>query len=193
MNVNDIAIRLAEIYSQALFGLARDSDAIEEVKDNLDALESVLTEVPDFAVLMASPYFTEQFKQQLIQKVISGRMNELTFNFLKVVVEHERMAFLSQIIARFKELWDNLHGRAVIRIIVSEPISDEELRKLSEDISAAMKKPADIEMAVNPEIIGGAIINYEDKIIDNSIKGRLHRAVAAVTNPAKRGLEINEI
>jgi F0F1-type ATP synthase delta subunit len=56
-----------------------------------------------------------------------------------------------------------------------------------------MKRPADVEMFVNPEIIGGAVINYGDRIIDNSIKGRLHRAVVAVTGRAKRGLEINEV
>jgi F-type H+-transporting ATPase subunit delta len=103
------------------------------------------------------------------------------------------MMFLSQILDRFKELWDALHGRAVVKVTVSEPIDENELHKITEEIAATMRRPADVQMCVNPEIIGGAVINYGDRIIDNSIKGRLHRAVAAVTGRAKRGLEINEV
>jgi F-type H+-transporting ATPase subunit delta len=193
MNVNDIAIRLAEIYSQALFALARDSRAIDAVKGDLDTLAGIMVQDTDFVALMASPYFSDQYKERLVHKVFSGRLNDLTVNFLKVVVEHNRMVFLLQIIDRFNELWDNLHGRAVVKITVSEPINDDEIKKLSDTIAAAMKRPTGVEVAVNPEIIGGAVVRYGDKVIDNSIKGRLHRAVAAVTSQAKRGLEINEV
>jgi F-type H+-transporting ATPase subunit delta len=193
MNVNDIAIRLAEIYSQALFALARDSGAVDAVKGDLDTLAGIMAQDADFVALMASPYFSDQYKEQLVHKVFSGRLDDLTVNFLKVVVEHNRMVFLLQIIDRFNELWDNLHGRAIVKITVSEPINDDEIKKISEDIAAAMKRPADVELAVNPEIIGGAVVHYGDRVIDNSIKGRLHRAVTAVTSQAKRGLEINEV
>jgi len=193
MNVNDIAIRLAEVYSQALLGLARECDAVETVKEDLDAIAEVTEKDADFIAVMVSPYFSEQYKQELTLKVFGGRLNELTMNFLKIVIEHERMAFLTRIIDRFSELWDVLHGRAFVRITVAQAIDENEIRKLAEDIAVSMKRPADIEMVVNPEIIGGAVINYGDKVIDNSIKGRLIRAVAAVTSREKRGLEINEV
>jgi len=193
MNVNDIAIRLGEVYSQALFALAGESDCVEQVKEDVDAIAAVIDQDTDFVSLMVSPYFSEQYKQELVLKVFGGRFNELTMNFLKTVIEHERTVFLPQILDRFKELWDALHGRAVVKVTVSEPIDEQELAKLTIDISATMNRPADVEMCVNPEIIGGAVINYGDRIIDNSIRGRLHRAVAAVTSRAKRGLEVNEV
>lgn len=193
MNVNDIAIRLAEVYSQALFALASESDCVEQVKEDVDAIADIIDQDADFILLMVSPYFSEQFKQELVLKVFSGRLNELTMNFLKIVIEHERTVFLPGILDRFKELWDALHGRAVVRVTVSEPMDEKELAKLTIDISVTMNRPADVEMNVNPEIIGGAVINYGDSIIDNSIRGRLARAVAAVTGRAKRGLEINEV
>jgi F-type H+-transporting ATPase subunit delta len=193
MNVNDIAIRLAEVYSQALFALARESDCVESVKEDVDAIIAIIDQDADFISLMVSPYFSEQYKQALVLKVFSGRLNELTMNFLKIVIEHERTVFLPQILDRFNEHWDALHGRAVVKVTVSEPIDEKELAKLTIDISVTMNRPADVVMNVNPEIIGGAVINYGDSIIDNSIRGRLARAVTAVTGRAKRGLEINEV
>jgi F-type H+-transporting ATPase subunit delta len=193
MNVNDIAIRLAEVYSQALFSLASESDCVEQVKEDVDAIAAIIDNDADFISLMVSPYFSEQYKQALVVKAFSGRFNELTTNFLKIVIEHERTVFLPQILDRFNEHWDALHGRAVVKVTVSEPIDEKELAKLTIDISVTMNRPADVVMNVNPEIIGGAVINYGDSIIDNSIRGRLARAVTAVTGRAKRGLEVNEV
>lgn len=193
MNVNEAGIRLGETYAQALFELARDSNMVDAVKYDLDALESIAAEEKDFATFLSSPYFSQQRKEQLLHRVFSARLADLTMNFVTVAVGHDRMMFLPQITSRYNELWDVYHGRAIVKVTVSEALSDDEVKQLSQDIAAAMKGSVKLELAVNPAIIGGVVIRYGDRVIDNTVKGRLHRAVRALTSPGEKQEKIGEV
>jgi F-type H+-transporting ATPase subunit delta len=193
MNPGDIGIRLTEAYARALFDLARESELVDAVKDDMDLLMGVAAEERDFARVMTSPYFSEQVKMQLVRKIFCGRVSKLTVNFLMVLIAHDRTMFLPKIKARYDELWDAFHGRYIVNVTVSQTLTKDEVRGLSDDIAAAMNSPIRLDVDINPAIIGGAVIRCGDRVIDNSIKGRLRRAVETITGRAKRGMEINEV
>jgi F-type H+-transporting ATPase subunit delta len=193
MNPGDIGIRLTEAYARALFDLARESQLVDAVKDDLDLLMDVAAEERDFARVMTSPYFSEQVKMQLVRKIFCGRISKLTVNFLMVVIAHDRMTFLPKIATRYDEIWDGFHGRYIVNVTVSQTLTDDEVRGLSDDIAAAIKSQIRLDLAVNPGIIGGIVIRCGDRVIDNSIKGRLQRAVETIAARAKRGMEIDEV
>ena len=193
MNVNEAGIRLGEIYAQALFELARDSNMVDAVKYDLDALHIIAAEEKGFATFLSSPYFSQQCKEQLLRKVFSAKLADLTTNFLTVAVGHDRMMFLPQITSRYDELWDVYHGRQLVKVTVSEVMSDDEVKKLSQDIAGAIKGSIKLELAVNPAIIGGVVIRYGDRVIDNTVKGRLHRAVKALTSLGEEQEKIGEV
>jgi len=193
MNPGDIGIRLADVYAGALFELARQSQLVDAVKDDLDLLMSALAEEKGFERLLSSPYFREEVKMQLVRKIFCGRVSKLTVNFLAVLVGRERAMFLPQITAKYNDLWDGFHGRFIVNVTVSEKMSEDEVRRISDDVAAAMRSRVRLDLAVNPEIIGGAVIRWGDRVIDNSIKGRLRRAVETIASQAKKGMETDEV
>ena len=182
MSIDSDARRIGEIYAQALFSLAQEAQAADAIADDFAVLTNIHQQVKDFATLMAAPFLTEKYKQQVLNEMFRGKLSELTMNFLMVAVEHHRIVFLPQIIARYNELWDKHRGRRHVKVVVSKPMNNDEIERLREDISAALKSKTELELVVNPSIIGGAMIRYDDKVIDNTIRGRLHLAVKMTTN-----------
>ncbi|MCX5636771.1 MAG: ATP synthase F1 subunit delta [Planctomycetota bacterium] len=187
MNVIDAAFHLAEIYARALFELAERSKMVNAIKDELNLVQDISVQEKDFRVLMASPYFSADYKEQMVQKMFSGKLSDLTIDFLRVVIQHDRMVFLPQIIDRFGELWEAHHGYRIVQVTVSEAMNSQENEVLSANIASAMNNKVKLQVGVNPSIMGGIIIRYGDRVIDNSIRSRLRRAVNTIMSRQKAG------
>jgi F-type H+-transporting ATPase subunit delta len=192
MNVIDAAVHLAEIYARALFELAERSKMVNAIKDDLDIVQDICIKEKDFGVLMVSPYFSSDCKEQILQNVFSGKLNDLTIDFLRVVIGHDRMVFLPQIIDRFNEIWEAHHGYKIVQVTVSQAMNSQETEMLSADMARAMNNKVKLQIGVNPSIMGGVIIRFGDRVIDNSIRNRLRRAVNTIMSRHKAG-KIDEV
>jgi F-type H+-transporting ATPase subunit delta len=185
MSRTDVGLHIADVYAKALYELSEQSKIVEEVKSELEMLEAIIAQEHGFLNIMSSPQFSGDYKQSLLHKMFAGKVNELTLNFLLVADEHNRMMFLPQIIARFNEIWEAHHGFSVVELTLTEDLNEGELENASEAIANAMQKKVILKLNVKPSIVGGAVIKYGDSLIDNSIKGRLHRAVRTVMDKCK--------
>jgi ATP synthase F1 delta subunit len=122
----------------------------------------------------------------LVSEVFAGRLNELTENLLMVVVEHNRMKYLPQIIAKYDEFWEAANGMYRVKVVVSKQMEKLEVEKLTADIASAIDGRVRLELAVSPSIIGGIIIRYGNKVVDNSVRNRLFRTVKDIMSQRNR-------
>lgn len=182
------AIRLREIYAQSLFELADRQQGVDTVSSDLNILAGIIGQEKDFIKLLDSPYFSTDYKEQLVRRLLSGVAANLTLDFLMVVIRHGRARLLTDIIGRYAELWDAYHGYYHVKVTVPRALEDGQAKELSDDIAAAMNSPpgrVKLQVAVDPDIIGGAIIRCGDKVIDNSIRNRIDVAVKTVMSRIK--------
>lgn len=179
------AIRLREIYAQSLFELAERQQGVDTVKSDLNILAGIIGQEKDFIKLLDSPYFSTDYKEQLVRRLLSGVAANLTLDFLMVVIRHGRARLLTDIIGRYGELWDAYHGYYHVKVTVPRALEDGQAKELSDGIAAAMNSNVKLEVAVEPEIIGGAIIRCGDKVVDNSIRNRIDAAVKTVMSRIK--------
>ncbi len=180
------AARVADIYARTLLDLAVEFGALDTVAADLDAVASLLTQVPDFQAFLGSPYFAEQTRQDLVRQVLAGKLHRLTLNFLLVMIEHDRGALLPRIIERFQRLYREHQGYRTVHVTVARTISAEQMEKLAHELAEALKTKVDLDVHVDPSILGGIIIRYDEEMLDNSVRGRLARTVHQLTNPEKR-------
>jgi F-type H+-transporting ATPase subunit delta len=184
--MEDTGTRVAKIYAQALFELAESSAAIDVVKESLDFVAAVIVQQKDFASLLSFPWFTDEDKQMLAGKIFSGRLANLTLDFLMVVIKHNRTGHLPQIAEQYNRLWETHYGYCPVQITVSRQMNDDEIKKLYADIATEIKKRVKLEMCIDPSIIGGITIRCGDKVIDNTVRTRLRQVVKATTNPQNK-------
>jgi F-type H+-transporting ATPase subunit delta len=180
------AARVADIYAQTLLDLAQQAQAVESLAAELDVLSTLLAQDPQFGAFLASPYFAEQTKQNLLHKVFQDKLSRLTLNFLLVIIDHDRGALLPDIVARFQQLYRAYQGYQPVNVTVARALSHEQTEKLSRDVAAALNGKVDLDVSVDPSLLGGIIIRYGEKMLDNSVRGRLTRTVYQLTNPQRR-------
>jgi F-type H+-transporting ATPase subunit delta len=186
MTGTDIGLHVGDLYSRAMYDLAEEFGIVEEVKDEMALLATLIEQEREFLHIMSSPQFSAEYKQSLLSKMFAGQINELTLNFLLEVERHNRTMYLPQMIVSFGEIWNAHHGISIVELTFHENISQSELANVTESVSKAMGKQVQIRLSVKPAIMGGAVIRYGASVIDNSIKGRLHRAVRAVMDKCKQ-------
>ena len=177
---------LERTYAEVLFELADRSQMIDVIKSDLDSWTELCGQEKDFGKFVVSPYFPSEYKQQLVNKILSGRIDDLTMNFLMVVIKHNRVTFLPRIIAGYTRLWEARAGYCPVEVTVARQMSTDETEKLSNDVAEAINRKIKLKMSVNPDIMGGVIIRYDSKVIDNTIRTRLQNAVETILNRGKR-------
>lgn len=183
--MNKSGIQIGRIYAGALFELSTGDAAIEAVKDDLAVLAHVMADEKEFAAFCASPYFHAEYKSQLLQKLFKSKLSELTMDFLQVVSKHNRIPFLPLVAQEYEKLRDIHFGMRLVHITLAKQTSEQEIQKITEEISAALKSEIKIDVRVDASLIGGVIIRHGDMVIDNTIKRELREAVRAITSGRK--------
>jgi F-type H+-transporting ATPase subunit delta len=169
-----------EIYSDVLFQLAEESGQAERAMEDLAAVGQVLRDEPDFIKLLASDRLKDAEKADVVHRVFSGRVCELTLNFLCVLARRGRMGFLSGIADRYEVLVDRLKNCRLVEITLVKKKDDAELESLRQQIKDAIGAEVKLKVNIDPAILGGIIIRQGDLMIDNSARTILARTVNAI-------------
>ncbi|MGB8226748.1 MAG: ATP synthase F1 subunit delta [Sedimentisphaerales bacterium] len=181
MIASDMNYCVGEVYSSVLFELAVERQAVEDVKSDLDELERFMLLEGSFMMVMTSPYFSIEQKSQLIETLFGGKFNELTFGFLQAAVAHNRTGALYHAIKKYIRLYKAKNGHREIWMTVAQALSPSEVESVKAEMTAALKTDKiTLEFNVEPAIIGGTIIRYAGKMIDNTVRNRLHSLVDTI-------------
>ena len=193
MPSTDTAYRLAEIYAQPLFDLAVEQQQVEAVEEDLNMIMALQQTVPLLERFLTAPFFLLEQKCELLQNVLAQQLNALTLRFLQVLLKHNRAFYLGAIAARFCELCNAHIGRCVVDLTVATPLSQEEQDHMSEQLADALGAQVLLNLTVDPSILGGTIIRYDGRRLDNSVQGRLQRVIHNITHAGKGHVKGNEI
>ena len=172
------ALTLARPYARAAFSLAQDGGSSASWSQALGLAARVAAD-PQVAALLGNPRLTHADAVTLLS---SDEAGESFANFLALLADNRRLPLLPEIAG----LFDELHAEAN-RVVKAKVTSATELPAGELDgIKAALKKrfgrEVEIETAVDASLIGGAVIDAGDVVIDGSLKGKLERLQTALAN-----------
>lgn len=172
------ALTLARPYARAAFGIARDAGDYASWSNALAFAARVAAD-PQVAELLGSPRLGNTDAVSLL--AIDGASEPLR-NFLALLADNRRLALLPEIAGLFEELRAEAERVVKARVTSATALGDGEL----EGIKAALKKrfgrDVQLETAIDASLIGGAVIDAGDVVIDGSLKGKLGRLQSALTN-----------
>ena len=172
------ALTLARPYARAAFAIARDAGALPAWSDALAFAARVAAD-PQVAGLLGNPKLTQADAATLLAP---EGASELFGNFLGLLFDNRRLTLLPEIAGLFDELRFEAERVVKARVTSAVALPAGEL----ETIKAALKKrfgrEVEVETAVDAELIGGAVIDAGDVVIDGSIKGKLGRLEMALSH-----------
>lgn len=164
---------LAIRYAQALFDAATEHQATAEIYNELNILSSELETNPGFRQLIMDRSIGAQHKKDFIDSTLGKHISPLTRNFLYIIFDKNREYLIQEATAAFNDLWQDQQGIIPAQLVTAKSINAETEGQLVAALKKAFAKEVVFEYAVNPSLLGGAIVNIGDLTIDGSLKGRL--------------------
>ncbi len=162
---------VSKLYSDALFELCIEQDCLEKVYKELNFYYSVFNENPDLIKLLSSPTIDFKDKISIINKIFDD--DGMSFDYLCLIAEKNRISIILNIIENFKLNYNKHLNIQEVSVTSSISLTDELRGKLKLKLSEKLKKKIILVEKIDPEIIGGIIIDYDNVRIDNSIKTKL--------------------
>jgi F-type H+-transporting ATPase subunit delta len=174
---------IAEVYSRALFDVARDHDVLDEVHEQLGQFADALNENHDLQVFFFSPYFSSQEKKEGIGKMIEGA-NEHFVRFLELLAERHRMPAIFRIRRDFDELYAEERKLLPVTITSAVELDDDTVNEIARKIEEQTGRKVELTRKVDPNVIGGLVMRVGNVVMDGSIRARLERLRKQVAKAA---------
>ena len=163
---------LATRYAESLFSLALDKNSVSLYKDQIDLIEKCFDDA-DVIPFFGSSKISKEEKKEMIKKIFDEKIEKYVLNFLYVLVDKGR-------IVNYKEIFDEFHHMCNEQLNIKEGIIETARpidKKLIEELEKTLaKKDEKVELKekINKSLISGFKISFENQVIDNSMKQRIH-------------------
>ncbi len=167
---------MAGRYANALFELALEEKALDAVKSDLDKFDTLIADNPDLARLVRSPVYgaDEQLKalSAILDKVGIGG---LAANFLRVITTNRRLFAVRDMIRAFRALVAKHRGEVSAEVTVAETLNSSNLEALKSALkSVTGGKDIDLDIKIDPAIIGGLVVKIGSRMVDSSLRTKLN-------------------
>jgi F-type H+-transporting ATPase subunit delta len=162
-------------YATALFELALETNAIDKVRADLAKFQGLLDQSADLKRLVRSPVFTADVQQKALDAVLKpAGIAGTAANFLRLVVRKRRLFAISDIIRDFNLLAASHKGEVSAQVTVAEALSAARLAEVKAALTEVTGKDVVVDVKVDPSIIGGLVVKLGSRMIDTSLRTKLH-------------------
>ena len=162
------------MYARALFDAAKERGRLAPVREELTDFVRAMDEAPELGALLRNPQLDSRAKVRALEDLLGGA-DELVRNFLLLVVEKGRAAELPEIADEFEQLVAREEGRLEVELTTAFELSDEEARSILRQIEESSGRSVEATRKVDPDLIGGLILQAGSLRVDASVRGRLER------------------
>jgi len=172
MSVQTVARR----YASALADVALQNGEAREVQQELKTWEEMIRSNPNLREVFANPTIALDQKRKVLNKLIEiARPRPTTVNFLKVLVQNQRVTELSEINKKFAGVLDDRAGVVAARVTTARPVATSTQQALEAKLHGLTGKKVRIEFETDPEMIGGLITRIGSTIYDGSVRNQLQQ------------------
>jgi F-type H+-transporting ATPase subunit delta len=173
-------VTVARPYAEAVFRTALERKSLAAVSEGLQVLAAIARD-PQAVSVVGNPKVSPEQKKDLFLSVGGARLDETVKSLFGVLVDGHREVLIGSIQEQFEELKRD-HERVVIATITSaQPLSDEQKANIVSALESRYGKRVEAEVAVDPELLGGARVQVGDQVIHASVRDALAQMAAALT------------
>ena len=162
------------MYARALYEAARDRGNVDVVRGELDALVGAMDSTPELEAFLANPQLDPAAKVGVLGEVTSGGSDTLR-NFARLTAEKGRAGQLRAIAEEFDAIVDREQGRLSVELTTAYELEDDEANAIVSQIEQASGRTVEATRTVDPDLIGGMILQAGSLRADASVRGRLNR------------------
>lgn len=162
-------------YAKAFFSTAKEKNLLDKLKADIQLVLDVCTSSKDFILLLESPIVKSSKKAALVKSIFEGKIEEISLNFLLLIVQNKREVHIPGICRNFLDLTrKDLNIKSAVLTTASE-VDASTLKKVKEMLAKELNATIELEAQVNTEILGGLVLRLDDKQYDASVATQLRK------------------
>ena len=172
-------------YAEAFLQVAESRKEVDKVVDQAKDLLNIWNECPEFSEAMGSPVLESDSKKAALEKLFAKKITPSFLNLLKLLADRQRIGLLDAVLQRMLELYREQRNIALATVTSASALSEDQQSDLLKKIqSIAGTDNLEVNLKVDPDLIGGFVVSVGSKVIDASLSGQVRRlglALAKVT------------
>jgi len=171
--------RIATRYAKSLIELAIEQGKLEGVYNDINTLKAA-AQNRELHLMLKSPIIHGDKKVAVLKALFGNSMDPLTMSYMTLLTNKNREGYLTEIAAEFINQYKVIKKITSVRVVTAAPMSDEVLNDLRHKLlaSGVTSENLEIESSVNPDLIGGFILEFDNKRYDSSVAHKLEELKA---------------
>jgi F-type H+-transporting ATPase subunit delta len=175
--------QVAARYARSLFEIALEQKELEQVFRDVLLLQQACEDSKELRLLLKSPIVKTEKKENVFRALFSNEISPLTLAFLLLLVRKTREKFIPDIAAEFVDQYQVHHNILPVTVTTATPLTEELKVRIGEIMQQYTKATVELSRKIDPEVIGGFVLSWQDKQYDASLSHgieRLRRAIAQI-------------
>jgi|SRR5690554_4397847 len=167
--------RLAKIYAKSLLDLSIEQNELEDVLKDMYLINKTTKDNRDLVLMLKSPLIKGDKKGQILKAIFNGKISALTESFTNLLSVKGRANYLPEIVQAFIQLYKNHNNIKEIFITSAHPLTEETINAIKSKVTSQLNGcTLEVVEQIDHSLIGGYVLEIEDKLFDGSVSTRLN-------------------
>ncbi len=168
-------------YAKSLFAAAQAKNEVLACQQGLQEIARITKLRGSLKDILQHPFIPLEDKKRILQSALGEYSTPLLERFFLLLVEKRRFTLLPLIAEQFQEEVDQFQGVQALKVRAAYPLTDKDQKELKTKLERWLKSKVRMDIQVDPQLIGGLVIQTRDQVLDQSIKGQLKRLQAQLS------------
>jgi F-type H+-transporting ATPase subunit delta len=170
-----ISAGIARRYAQAVFDLSRDAGELEKLAADVADFHAAMRVSDDLRDVLASPVLGRVEQGHAIGAVAAKMgLGDTLANTLRLMAAKRRLFVVPQMIAVLGDMLAEEKGEVAAEVRSAKALSEAQAERLARTLKASTGKDVNLQVTVDPSLIGGLVVKIGSRMIDTSIRARLN-------------------
>lgn len=167
--------KVASRYAKSLIDLAVEQNKLDRILEDMQSLREAVKS-RDLFLLLKSPIVPASKKTEIMKLIFEGKLDELTMAFINILITKGRESHVTEIVGEFLAQYKRIQHISTVKITSATALSDDKVEAIKAKFltSSTTDDKLDVTTAVDPELIGGFVVEYDDKVYDASMLHKLN-------------------
>lgn len=167
--------KLAGRYAKALFDLANELEKLEEISADVCLVDRIFNENMEMRFAIHSPVIRTEKKILILDNVFKGKINEITQNYLKLILKKGREVQIDTILSEYVKLYKAYKNIVTLDVYSAQALDEHARENIKKKVAGKTKAEIELVEHIKPELIGGIILKYGDYYVDASLQNSLNK------------------
>ncbi|MEM7062930.1 MAG: ATP synthase F1 subunit delta [Cyanobacteria bacterium P01_B01_bin.77] len=178
---------LVDPYAQALLSIAQSGGLTDRFAQDCSSIRDLLSSSSELTELLENPIANSDVKKGVLRQVLGEGVHPTMLNFVLLLVDRGRIAFLGLMCKRYQTLFRELNQIVLAEVTSAVPLSDAQNESIRQKVIAMTgASSVDLENSLDSELLGGVIIKVGSQVVDASLRGQLRRIGIQLSSASSR-------